>query len=287
VPERNPKAEAPASEEAPRPGPSWSGTITFGLVSVPVLLYPAHRRVERGLRLLAGDGTPVARRYYCEHDGREVDGEHLVRGFEVEPGKHVVVTEEELDKLAPAKTRDIELKQFVPAGELDPILFDRPYVLTPGSESTKAYRLLTSVMERTERAGIATFVMHGKERIVAILAEGGILRAETLRFADEVRTPEQAGLPEPVEADRKKISAFRKAIEENSKAELAEGELEDPRFAAMKRLVAKKRRSGERVVARRTAESDEEPIDLVEVLKRSLARSTPRRAGSRGRARAS
>ncbi|HZN55837.1 MAG TPA: Ku protein [Candidatus Polarisedimenticolaceae bacterium] len=271
------------SEDDATSGPFWSGTITFGLVSVPVNLYPAHRQDQVPLRMLGPNGSPVARRYYCEQDGREVGGDHLVRGFEIEPGKHVVVTEEELERLAPRKTRDIELKRFVDASKLDPVRFDRPYFLTPGTESTKAYRLLAGVMERTNRAGIATFVMHGKERIVAILAEGGILRAETLRFSDEIRTPKEIGLPERSEVDRGKVGAFAKAIAAKAKPGLSAEELADPHVDAMRRLVEKKRRSGKRVVAR-AAEGDE-PIDLVEVLKRSLSReATPRRASSRARA---
>ena len=284
MPKRKP-APRESEDDAAVFGPFWAGTITFGLVSVPVQLYPAHRSEQIPLRMLAPTGGPVSRRYFCEQDGREVDGEHLVRGFEIEPGKHVVVTDEELERLAPGKTRDIELRRFVDASKLDPVRFDRPYVLTPGGESTKAYRLLARVMERTNRAGIATFVMHGKERIVAILAEGGILRAETLRFSDEIRTPEEIGLPAKAEADRATVAAFSKAIAGKSKGDLAAEELSDPYVAAMKRLVEKKRRSGERVVAR-TSEEDDEPIDLVAVLKKSLARSGAdrRKATSRGRA---
>jgi DNA end-binding protein Ku len=272
-------------------GASWAGTLTFGLVTVPVLLYPAHRTTTRGLRMLSKDGMPLARRYYCEHDGREIDADHLVRGFEVEPGKHVVVTETEFERLAPAKTRDIELRRFVDAAALDPIYFDRPYLLTPGSESTKAYRLLASAMERAGRAGIATFVMHGKERIIAILAEGGILRAETLRFADEVRTPEEIGLPEPPKADRNAASSVRKVIAARSKPELDPDELKDPLDEALKKLVAKQNRRGLRVIApAEAADGDaDEPIDLIEVLKRSLGggRTSGEKARSRGRASAS
>jgi DNA end-binding protein Ku len=275
----------------PELGASWAGTLTFGLVSVPVLLYPAHRSATKGLRMLSADGTPLARRYYCERDGHEIDAGHLVRGFEVEPGKHIVVTDDELDRLAPAKTRDIELKRFVDAAQLDPVHFDRPYLLTPGSESTKAYRLLAAAMERSGRAGIATFVMHGKERIIAILADGGILRAETLRFADEIRTPDEIGLPEPARADKNATAAMRKLIAARSKAGLAEDELADPHDEALRKLVSKKNRRGLRIVAKEAEDTDDgeesEPIDLMDVLKRSLgsARSvTPRKARSRARA---
>jgi DNA end-binding protein Ku len=270
-------------EEPAGPGPFWSGTITFGLVSVPVSLYPAHREGRIGLRMLAPDGTPVARRYYCEQDGRKVDSDHLVRGFEVEDGKHVLVTDEELERLAPEKTRDIELRRFVDAAKLDPIRFDRPYFLTPDTESTKAYRLLAAVMERTKRAGIATFVMSGKEHVVAILAEGGILRAQTLRFADEIRTPEGVGLPKRSQVDRGKLREIQKAIGARAKPSLAPEELHDPQPSKLRKLVETKRRRGEQVVER--ADRGDEPIDLVEVLRRRLegGEARPRKRSSRRR----
>jgi DNA end-binding protein Ku len=270
-------------EEPAGPGPFWSGTITFGLVSVPVSLYPAHREGRIGLRMLAPDGTPVARRYYCEQDGRKVDADHLVRGFEVEDGKHVLVTDEELERLSPEKSRDIELRRFVDAAKLDPIRFDRPYVLTPDTESTKAYRLLATVMERTKRAGIATFVMSGKEHVVAILAEGGILRAQTLRFADEIRTPEGVGLPKRSQVDRGKLREFQKAIGARAKPSLAPEELHDPQPSNLRKLVETKRRRGEQVVER--ADRGDEPIDLVEVLRQRLegGEARPRKRSSRRR----
>jgi DNA end-binding protein Ku len=150
------------------------------------------------------------------------------------------------------------------------VQFDRPYVLTPGGRggNNKAYRLLAKVMERTNRAGMASFVMNGKERIVAILAEDGILRAETLRFADEIRTPEDVGLPKRGAVDRGKVGAFQKAIAARSKPNLAPSELQDPRIEAMRKLVANKKRRGKPVGARTS--KGNEPIDLVDVLRRRL-----------------
>ena len=107
---------APDEAEAPSPGGRsiWSGTISFGLVSIPVTLRPAVREGRIALRMLDQDGTPLARRYYCPKDDREVPPEHLVRGYEIEKDKYVVVTDEELESLEPEKSRDIELKRFVP-----------------------------------------------------------------------------------------------------------------------------------------------------------------------------
>ena len=119
----------------------------------------------------------------------------MIRGYEVEKEKYVVITDEELEKLAPKKGRDIDLRRFVKQESIPPVYFDRSYFLTPGQGSEKAYRLLAETMEKEDLAGIATFVMRGKEYLVAIFPENGILRAETMRFSDELRSPKDIGLP--------------------------------------------------------------------------------------------
>ena len=138
--------------------------------------------------MLDQDGTPLARRWFSQ-DGTWLDDDDIVRGFEVDDDKYVVVTDEELEALEPRKSRDIDLRRFVPREAVDPRYFEHGYLLAPASDSTKAYRLLAAVMEETDRAGIATFVMRDKEYLVAILSENGVLHAVTLRFADELRSP--------------------------------------------------------------------------------------------------
>jgi DNA end-binding protein Ku len=164
--------------------PLWSGTITFGLVSVPVDMYPANRSDRAPLRMLSPDGVPLSRRYYSQESGRDLDDDQMIRGYEIEKGKYILVTDDELEKLAPRKSRDIDLRRFVDEQAIPPIYFERGYYLTPGAGTEKAYRLLAKIMEDSGRVGIGTFVMRGKEYLVAIAAENGILRAQTLRFAD-------------------------------------------------------------------------------------------------------
>ena len=162
--------------------------------------------------MLSPEGVPLRREFYDAKSKRAVDRDDIVRGYELEDDEYVVVTDEELESLEPQKSRDIDLRQFVDRDAIDPMYFDRAYFLTPAGESTKAYRLLAETMERTNRAGIATFIMRGKEYLIAILAEDGILRAETLRFADEVRTPDQIGLPEPPKLKAAEVKRFERAI---------------------------------------------------------------------------
>lgn len=253
----------------------WSGTITFGLVSIPVNLFPGVRSQRAALRMLAEDGTPLQRRFFCEKQKREVEGDEIVRGFEISKGKFVIVTDDELEALEPKKSRDIDLRRFVPAEEIDPLFFERSYYLAPAGESTKAYRLLAETMEQTGRAGIATFVMRGKEYLVAILAEDGLLRADTLRFADELRKPEAVGLPAVPKLKSAEVTRMRKLIKTHSTAKLAVSELEDEYSERIRKLAARKERKHEDVYELPEEAAEEEAgevqvIDLVEVLKRSL-----------------
>ncbi|MGH7464778.1 MAG: Ku protein, partial [Longimicrobiales bacterium] len=232
------------AEDGVRARSFWSGTITFGLVSIPVELFPANRSQGVSLRMVSDDGTPLARRYFCPKEERELDWEEIVRGYEIEKNEFVVVTDDELERLEPDKTRDIDLRRFVSAAGIDPIYFERAYYLTPGGNSTKAYRLLAATMEQMDRAGIATFVMRGKEYLIAILAENGIMRAETLRFADEVRSPQDVGLPEPVKPKAAAVKSIEKAIAKLVEQDLDEDELTDRAAEQLLKLVEKKERAG-------------------------------------------
>jgi DNA end-binding protein Ku len=262
----------------------WTGTISFGLVSVPVSLFSGTRAQRGSLRMLAPDGTPLERRWHCPEDDEDVSWKELVRGFETDDGDYVVMTEQEIESAAPEKSRDIDLRKFVPRDALDPVFFERGYFLVPAGESTKAYRLLAQAMEKTGLAGIATFVMRTKEYLVAILAEDGLLRAETLRWAGEVRTPADVGLGKPGKPAPAAGKKFAKAIKANTSRSLSEKELEDHAGARLEKLVKSKLRKGEDVIE---APADVEPtsanegiIDLMEVLKRSLEGE---RGGARGR----
>lgn len=261
--------------KAAGPRPFWSGVLSFGLVSVPIQLYPAVRRGGASLRMVDEDGTPLSRRYYCPTDEREVARAELVRGYALNEGGFVVLTEEELEALEPEKSREIDLRRFVPVEDLDPVFFERPYILTPGEGSTKAYRLLARTMEGTRRAGLATFVMRTKEYFVAIVAEDGILRAETMRFADEIRDAEDVGLPAVEVSTETRTKAMVSAIESLTEASLDPAELEDRGGAELKALAEQKLERDEGVRDVPGLQEGGEGtrtkiIDLMEVLKRSL-----------------
>ncbi|MGI9069260.1 MAG: Ku protein [Pyrinomonadaceae bacterium] len=257
------------------PRPFWSGTLTFGLVSVPVNLFPANKSNRAPLRMLGPDGQPLSRKYYSEKTERELDADEMVRGYEIKKGKYVVITDEELERLAPEKTRDIDLKRFVPEESIPPVYFERGYFLTPAAGSEKAYKLLAETMEKEGKAGLATFVMRGKEYLVAIFAENGILRAETMRFPDEVRTPADLGLPKKPKIPKATVARFEKLISSKSKKQLSPRKLEDEQTERLLKLVKKKSAQRKNIIEVDTDGDDErEPgkvIDMIAMLKKSLA----------------
>lgn len=227
--------------------------------------------------MLAPDGTPLERRYFCSKEDKEISWNEIVRGYELDDGNFVPVSDEELEALEPEKSRDIDLREFVPRDSLDPLLFRRAYFLVPGGESVKAYRLLVDAMESTDRAGIATFVMRGKEYLIAILAEKGLLRAETLRFEDEVRDIERVDLPAG-KAKPAEVKKFRSAIGKLTRKSLDLESLYDDWTPRLVELAEKKHRKGADVVESSVqAERDDEDeggevIDLVAALRRSLGK---------------
>src|SRR5213592_922995 len=221
--------------------PFWSGTLTFGLVSVPVDLYPGNRTNRAPLRMLSPEGEPLSRRYFSQKSGKELDDEDMVRGYEIDKDKYVVVTDEELERLAPEQSRDIDLRRFVPLEEIPPLYFDRSYFLAPSEGSEKAYKLLAETMKKEDLAGVATFVMRGKEYLVAIFPENGILRAETMRFPDELRTPKDVGLPEKKRVSKPMVTKFENLIKTKTKRELPVTHLKDEQTDQLLKLIEKKR----------------------------------------------
>ena len=239
---------------------------------MPVNLYPAARSNRTSLRMLGPDGQPLARKYYAEKTGKDLDADDTVRGYEIAENKFVIVTDEELERLAPEKTRDIDLKQFVPAGSIPPTHFEHGYFLVPDAGSQKAYKLLAGTMEKKELAGIATFVMRGKEYLVAIFADNGLLRAETMRFADELRSPKDVGLPKKKEAPKPTVRKFEKFIANKSKKQFSPTKLADKQADSLLKLVKKKQsKRGNVVRVEDEMEKDHKVVDLVQILKKSLS----------------
>jgi DNA end-binding protein Ku len=262
----------------------WSGTLSFGLVTVPIELYSALRPArDAALRMLAPDGTPLVRQYVCPAEDRALERDEIVRGYEVAPDEFVVVSDEELEALAPRRSRDIELLRFVERDAIDPSYFIRAYYLVPSREQTKAYQLLAETMEATGRAAIASFVMRDKAYAVAIFAEHGILRAQTLRLADELRSARDVGLPRRSEAERARVREMADVIEALERSAVDPEELQDPESEKRLALAREKHERGRDVVeweeaVEPEAEEGAEVVDLLALLKERLRASGGRRA---------
>jgi DNA end-binding protein Ku len=264
------------------PRPFWSGTITFGLVSLPVSLFVATRSKKVSLRMIDDAGESLARRYFCPKQERALEPDEIVRGYAVEKDKFVVVKDDELDAIAPQKSQEIDLRRFVPVDEIDPMYFERAYFLAPGKGATKPYRLLAKSMEATGRAGIATCVIRGSEYLIAILSNRGILRAEILRFADELRSPDDVGLSETAKPDAGAVKRMEKAIQAKSGKRLDDNELVDAQAERILKRVNDKLKADKDVIhepddAEAVEPSgDNDPVDLMAALKASLQQNSGR-----------
>ena len=284
MPSRNESAGAPVRS-------MWSGTITFGLVSIPVDLLSAVRPRATAMKLVDKSGHALGREYHCSKEDKTLGNDELVRGYETDDGKMVVITDEEFESVAPEMSGDIELRGFVPIEQIPPMYFQKPYFLAPSGKTAKAYNLLATTMERTGRVGIGSFVMRDHEYLVAIIADNGVLRADTLRYTDELRTPESIGLPKPKKAVASKTSRFAKAIDELKQTKLDLSELEDQDARALLELAQSKQKDEKSVIHQRgmeeadaeASEGSAKIIDLMEVLRKSLSKNAVvTRAGGGG-----
>jgi DNA end-binding protein Ku len=165
----------------------WSGSISFGLVNVPVKLYNAvQRKGVQFHQLHDADRGRIQQKRVCSADGTEVPFEDIVKGYEFSPGQYVVVEPEELEALAAKKTRLIEVEQFIDIGEVDPLMFDSSYYVAPATGAAKAFRLMVDAMRDAGKVGIGRFVLRQKEHLVALRVQDDALVLVTLVYADEV-----------------------------------------------------------------------------------------------------
>jgi DNA end-binding protein Ku len=165
----------------------WTGAISFGLVNVPVKLYSAvSKKTVRFHQLHEKDGVRIQQKRVCPVDGEEVPYDEIVKGYEITPDQYVIVEPGELEAIEPRKTKTIDIEDFVDLEEIDPIYYDHPYYLMPGTGAAKPYKLLVDAMEDAQKVGIARVVIRQKEQLVALRPTDGVLAMSTMNFADEV-----------------------------------------------------------------------------------------------------
>lgn len=254
------------------PRSMWTGSLSFGLVNVPVMLVSATRSQRIRFRQLHKDtNQPIEVKRYCSKEDAEVSWEEVGHGYELEDKSIVVITDDDLATVEPRKTRTIEVESFVPLSDVDPMYFNHPYVLLPigDSEGTlRAYQLLVEVMQKTDRAALGRFVMRTKEHLVLVRAREGRLALTTLLWHDEVR-PKQ-GIAPDVKAKKEAVTTACALIEELS-VDWDPASYEDRYRARLEDVIEAKRKGG----TVKAPEPEREPAatpDLMAALEESLAK---------------
>lgn len=265
--------------------PIWSGAINFGLVTIPVELYSAtedhtisFRQFERGT------SDRIRYKRINERTGKEVAFSDIVKGAEVGGGEYVIIEPEELDQIAPGRSRTIDINTFVDLDEIDPIHFQKTYWLSPAKEEYgRSYSLLLQAMEKTNRAGIASFVMRGKEYLTAVRAGDGLLVLNTLLFVEDIRDPakELKNLPEITTARGKELEMATNLIESMTD-EWRPEEFKDTYTEQVEKLIDTKR-DGKEIMAETEPAEPTKVVDLFEALSRSVE---GRKKGGSGSAKA-
>lgn len=260
----------------------WSGSISFGLLNVPVKLYSAVARRGIALReIRESDGARIKHRRVAEGTDEEVPYEKIVKAFEITKDRYVPLSKDELASLDPKKTRAIEVQDFVEIAEIDPIYFDSPYYLGPADGAEKAYSLLAQAMERSGRVAIARFVFRNKEHLAAIRPGDGALTLTTMRFADEVVPASELDdvLPEEKPKIGKREVEMAEQLIDSLTRRFNPGDYRDEYREELLAMIERKA-AGEEVVA--APEEEREPTkapDLMAALEQSIADVKSRREG--------
>jgi DNA end-binding protein Ku len=259
----------------------WRGAISFGLVNVPVKLYSAvSKKTVRFNQLHDKDGQRIQQKRVCSLDGEEVPYENIVKGYEISPDRYVMITPEELEALDPQKTRTIDIEDFVDLDEIDPLYYEHPYYLVPDTGAAKAYSLLLTALEETNKVAIARVVIRSKEYLTAIRPAGGILTMETMLFADELVSPDTIDeLPEEdVRATDKEVAMARQLIESLA-AEFDPAKYRDEYRERVLDLIERKA-GGEEIAIEVAPEQPAKVPDLMAALEASLAEAKGSKAAS-------
>ncbi len=265
----------------------WKGALTFGLVNVPVKVYSATEDHDVPLHQVHDkDGGRIRYQRTCEVCGETVAYSDIDRAY-VEDGQTVVLTKDDLAALPAEKSREIDVVEFVPSDQVDPLTLDKPYYLEPDSKSPKAYVLLRKTLEQTDRTAIVRFTLRQKTRLAALRVRGKVLVLQTLLWSDEVREAEFPSLDEDVRISKKELELSSSLVDSYS-ADFDPEEFVDEYQKELRTLIDAKIDAGETFDVAETFGDTEkaadggEVIDLMEALRASVARSKEKRAKSAG-----
>jgi DNA end-binding protein Ku len=255
--------------------PIWSGSISFGLVTIPVRLFTAVREKRLHFRTLHDqDKVPLKQKMFCPADGKEVHPEHTVKGFEIEKDRFVIIQQDELDAAAPKRSKAIEIQDFVELSEIDPLFFDRPYYIAPKPEGAKPYKLLLEAMQKSGKVGIAKVVMWNREYLAAVRPLEDTLVLETMHYNDEVvRADTVGGLEVKAKVDDRELKMATQLIDSLT-TDFTPDKYKDEYREEVMALIERKA-AGEEIhtVATREEKAPGRAHNLMAALEASLAKS--------------
>jgi DNA end-binding protein Ku len=251
----------------------WSGSISFGLLNVPVRMYSAVARRNIALReIRESDSARIKHRRFADGTDEEVPYDEIIKAYELTPGQYVPLTKEEMEALAPEKTRAIEVKDFVDLDEIDPMYFDSPYYLGPADGAEKAYGLLAKAMAASGKVAIARFVLRNKEHLAAIRSAGDVLTLTTMRFADEVVPAKELEiLPEKAQKPAKREQEMAEQLIESLSTGFDPDAYHDEYREQLLKLIERKAEGKEIVASEAESPKATKAPDLMAALEESIA----------------
>jgi len=257
----------------------WKGSISFGLVNIPIALYPATRREELKFRLLRkSDLSPVNYKRVAEEDGKEVPWDQIVKGYEHEKGKYVVLKDEDFERVDLEATQTVDIQDFVDVDEIDPMFFYKPYYLEPQKGGDKAYALLRDALKDSNKVGIAKVVIKTRQYLAGVKPEDGALVLELMHFADELADTGKLHVPKKMEVGKREMNMAKSLIDSMSSKWEPEKYRDDYREALMEVIEEKVEAGGKEIEEKpRKAPKPTKVIDLVSVLQKSLEETGAKR----------
>lgn len=261
--------------------PIWKGAISFGLVNIPITLYPATRREELRFQFLRkGDLSPINNKRVAEADGKEVAWEDIVRGYQYEKGKFVVLNDDDFGRVDVEATQTVDIQEFVEVGEINPMFFSKPYYMEPGKGGDKAYALLREVLGGSKKVGIAKVVIKTREHLAAVKAQGDALVLELMHFAGEIIGSDELKVPGAVKLAKKEADMARQLVESMTGKWDPASYKDDYREALMEVIEEKVAAGGKAVPKGKKAKTAQATnvIDLVFVLQQSIQKHGSHRA---------
>ncbi len=254
----------------------WKGSISFGLVNIPIALYPATRREDLKFRLLRGsDLSPVNYKRVAAKDGKEVPWDKIVKGFEYEKGKFVVLSEKDFQRVDLEATQTVDIQDFVDVEAIDPMFFYKPYFLEPQKGGDKAYVLLRETLEKTKKVGIAKVIIKTRQYLAGVKPLKHALVLELMHFAEELADGEKLNVPKKSSPPGKREIDMAKALVESMSAEWDPKKYKDDYRDALMDVIEEKVESGGEEIEEKPKpkKQSSKVIDLVAVLQESLAQT--------------